>query len=236
VGRRQVLGVDDGPVEPGEALAGLEVRDLMTRDPLTVDSDLTVGRFMDEVAWSHRFTTYPVVEEDGAPIGLVGFAPVAGASAGGAENRIVEQVNNERAQRGLNRLTVNTALSAVARDWSRTMARDGSLRHNPRVSQQVNATVTSEWTRLGENGGRTRLTGASWQQLADRHAVDVDLSRFHMRVLRIAGGGEVHPLAFGVHSDQRVSYQLDVRDGVGHVLPQMRVDLAMYMPAEHSLG
>jgi Zn-dependent protease/CBS domain-containing protein len=59
------------------ALEGLRVRDLMVRDPVTVDGDLTVGRFMDEVARSRRFTTYPVVDAE-RPIGLLAFSSVAG--------------------------------------------------------------------------------------------------------------------------------------------------------------
>jgi Zn-dependent protease/CBS domain-containing protein len=58
------------------ALDGLRVRDLMVRNPVTVDGDLTVGRFMDEVARSRRFTTYPVVDA-GRPIGLLAFSSVA---------------------------------------------------------------------------------------------------------------------------------------------------------------
>src|SRR5205085_402155 len=46
------------------ALEGLRVRDLMVRTPVTVGGDLTVGQFMDEVARSRRFTTYPVVDGD----------------------------------------------------------------------------------------------------------------------------------------------------------------------------
>src|SRR3954465_14505798 len=56
---------------------GLRVRDLMTQDPVTVDGDLTVGQFIAEVARSHCFTTYPVVDA-GRPIGLLVFASVAG--------------------------------------------------------------------------------------------------------------------------------------------------------------
>src|SRR5262245_8835979 len=59
-----------------QALRGLRVRDLMVRDPVTVDADSTLGRFMDDVAWSHRFTTYPVLESD-KPVGLLAFATVA---------------------------------------------------------------------------------------------------------------------------------------------------------------
>jgi Zn-dependent protease/CBS domain-containing protein len=60
-----------------QALAGLHVRDLMVRNPVVVDPDITVGRFMDEVASSRRFTTYPVVHRGGRPIGLLAFSSVA---------------------------------------------------------------------------------------------------------------------------------------------------------------
>jgi Zn-dependent protease len=59
-----------------QALDGLRVRDLMVRDPVSVDADATIGRIMDDVAWSHRFTTYPVLD-GGRPVGLLTFASVA---------------------------------------------------------------------------------------------------------------------------------------------------------------
>jgi Zn-dependent protease/CBS domain-containing protein len=72
----QAAGAEARYVATEAALDGLRVRDLMVRDPVTVDADLTVGRFMDDVAWSHRFTTYPVVGS-GRPIGLLAFSSVA---------------------------------------------------------------------------------------------------------------------------------------------------------------
>src|SRR4029450_229939 len=48
----------------------------MVRHPVTVDADSTIGRFMDDVAGSHRFTTYPVLDR-GRPVGLLAFASVA---------------------------------------------------------------------------------------------------------------------------------------------------------------
>jgi Zn-dependent protease/predicted transcriptional regulator len=59
-----------------QALDGLTVGDLMTLAPVSVPPDLTLGRFMDDVVWNHRFTTYPVVE-DGRPVGLLPFRCVA---------------------------------------------------------------------------------------------------------------------------------------------------------------
>jgi Zn-dependent protease/CBS domain-containing protein len=59
-----------------QALGDLRVRDLMVRHPVTVDAESTIGRFMDDVASSQRFTTYPVLE-GGRPVGLLAFASVA---------------------------------------------------------------------------------------------------------------------------------------------------------------
>jgi Zn-dependent protease/CBS domain-containing protein len=59
-----------------QALDGLRVRDLMIREPVTVEADLSLGEFMDAVAWSQRYTTYPVLEQE-RPIGLLAFRSVA---------------------------------------------------------------------------------------------------------------------------------------------------------------
>ena len=59
-----------------QALNGLRVRDVMTPHPVAVTPDTTLGEFMDNVAFSQRHTTYPVVE-DGRPIGLLPFRCVA---------------------------------------------------------------------------------------------------------------------------------------------------------------
>ncbi len=64
-------------VATDQALAGLQVGDLMARSPVTVDPELTVGRFMDEIASTSRFTTYPVVDRSGQPTGLLAFSSVA---------------------------------------------------------------------------------------------------------------------------------------------------------------
>ncbi|MBY0396595.1 MAG: site-2 protease family protein, partial [Thermoleophilia bacterium] len=58
------------------ALEGLRVRDLMVADPVTASPDLSLGDFMDRTVWTHRFTTYPVVD-DGRAVGLIPFRCVA---------------------------------------------------------------------------------------------------------------------------------------------------------------
>jgi Zn-dependent protease/CBS domain-containing protein len=74
-----------------QALKGLQVRDLMVRNPVVVDPDITVGRFMDEVASSRRFTTYPVVEPSGRPIGLLAFSSVAAVPRSDWDTRRVRE-------------------------------------------------------------------------------------------------------------------------------------------------
>jgi Zn-dependent protease/predicted transcriptional regulator len=59
-----------------QALGGLRVRDLMVQNPTTVDADSTIGQVMDDVAWTQRFSAYPVLE-GGRPVGLLPFASVA---------------------------------------------------------------------------------------------------------------------------------------------------------------
>jgi Zn-dependent protease/CBS domain-containing protein len=59
-----------------EALVGLRVRDLMAREPATVEAGLTLGALLDEIVPYRRFTTYPVVD-GGRVVGLLPFRRVA---------------------------------------------------------------------------------------------------------------------------------------------------------------
>ena len=59
-----------------DALGGLRVRDLMVREPATVEATMSLGDFIDNVVWTRRYTTYPVVD-DGRAVGLLPFRKVA---------------------------------------------------------------------------------------------------------------------------------------------------------------
>ena len=59
-----------------DALGGLHVGDLMVREPATVTPDLTITQLLDDVVWTHRHTTYPVVT-GGRAVGLLPFRCVA---------------------------------------------------------------------------------------------------------------------------------------------------------------
>jgi CBS domain-containing protein len=84
----QAATAEDQYVVVSEALGGLRVRDLMVRDPVTVQADMSLGRFMDEVAWSRRYTTYPVLD-DGRVVGLLAFRCVAEVPRSDWDRRVV---------------------------------------------------------------------------------------------------------------------------------------------------
>jgi Zn-dependent protease/CBS domain-containing protein len=74
-----------------QALEGVRVRDLMVEEPVTVSADMSLGQFMDEVAWAQRYTTYPVMD-GGRPIGLLAFRSVAGVPRDQWDTRRVRDV------------------------------------------------------------------------------------------------------------------------------------------------
>jgi Zn-dependent protease/CBS domain-containing protein len=71
----QAAGAEDRFVAARQALDGLRVRDVMARDPVTTPAGITLGTFLDEVAWSRPYTTYPVTE-NGDVVGLLPFRRV----------------------------------------------------------------------------------------------------------------------------------------------------------------
>jgi CBS domain-containing protein len=60
----------------------------MIRDPVTVDAETSIGRFMDDVAWRRRYTSYPVIE-DGRVAGLLAFRCVAEVPRSEWDTRLV---------------------------------------------------------------------------------------------------------------------------------------------------
>ncbi|MFJ9680519.1 site-2 protease family protein [Streptomyces sp. NPDC101194] len=52
-------------------LAGVPVRDAMTRDPLTVPAVLTIADLLADPRYRYRHSAFPVSGVDGAPVGLV---------------------------------------------------------------------------------------------------------------------------------------------------------------------
>jgi hypothetical protein len=79
---------------------------------------------------------------------LLSTAELAGADPVAAEVEFIERINRLRMDKGLAPLAVDGELTAVARAWSRRMADEQELYHNPELSKQVH-----DWRLIGENVG-----------------------------------------------------------------------------------
>jgi len=85
---------------------------------------------------------------------ILGFgATPATADTLSDEARLLQLHNSERTSHGLAPLSIDPAATGVARAWAEELARSGNLRHNPNLVAAVDAHVTRDWTRLGENVG-----------------------------------------------------------------------------------
>jgi uncharacterized protein YkwD len=80
-------------------------------------------------------------------------APSARADTTSDEAVFLSLTNQSRASVGLPPLQIDAAASSIARSWSQYMASTGQLAHNPSLVDQINASVTTSWTRIGENVG-----------------------------------------------------------------------------------
>jgi len=69
-------GAEDRYLLARQALAGLKVRDLEVREPVTTSPDATIGEFMDDIVQRTHYTSYPVTE-NGHAVGLLPFRCVA---------------------------------------------------------------------------------------------------------------------------------------------------------------
>lgn len=97
-------------------------------------------------------------------IGLTGTSWAADRTHAAEEMGFARKINASRRSAGLGRLTVNLALTGVARNWSDRMAADGAISHNPQVAAQVDG----DWTRLGENVGFSSRSGTSGAEFVRR--------------------------------------------------------------------
>jgi Zn-dependent protease/predicted transcriptional regulator len=93
----QAATAEDRYALVSDTLGDLRVRDLMIRDPVTVDADATIGQFMDDVAWSRRYTSYPVVE-NGRVVGLLTFRCVSETPRSEWDRRSVRECMLDRAR------------------------------------------------------------------------------------------------------------------------------------------
>lgn len=74
------------------ALREVDVADIMSSDPVTVPEDSTIARFMDSYALKHKFSTFPVVDVKGQPVGLISLSRVKNIEAQDREQRSVGEI------------------------------------------------------------------------------------------------------------------------------------------------
>jgi Zn-dependent protease/predicted transcriptional regulator len=67
----QAAAAEEERAKLGRQLHGVRVVDVMSAQPVTADPDTPVARFIDEVAFRHRYSTYPLVDAQGRLTGLV---------------------------------------------------------------------------------------------------------------------------------------------------------------------
>lgn len=83
--------------------------------------------------------------------------------------RVVDDTNAVRAERGLPGLVRNADLDKVAADWARQQWQNGAMSHNPHYSKQIPA----GWQRAGENVGKgytyTQIV-AAWKGSSSHYA------------------------------------------------------------------
>lgn len=122
-------------------------------------------------------------------VGLLSvLAMPAPASAGSAlETTLLTLTNAARAAAGVPAVTLDSALSDIARDWASQMAAAGGISHNPDIKSALNAAGV-EWRKSGENVG----VGGSLTSIHDaflaspghfRNIVDPDFNRVGLGVV-----------------------------------------------------
>ena len=179
-----------------QALGGLRVRDLMVRQPVTVDADSTIGRFMDDVAWSQRFTTYPVLEGD-RPVGLLAFASVAAVPRSEWDTRRVRDtmisldevplLTEDETGRGRLGGAVRAGGESRARGRQRTPGR-ASVDHRPRASARSRPEA-------GPIAARSRLTQRRARSSPRKASVDLARERGDFPGRRYRGARAAPPPA-----------------------------------------
>ena len=134
-----------------DALAGLRVSDLMVRDPVTVEPNMSIGRFMDQVAWNRRYASYPVVE-DGRAVGLLTFRCVANVPRSEWDTRTVAECMIEPERVPVLR-EEDTAVDALA-ELSESEVNRGFVLDGDRLAGFVSITDLARALEVGARSGR----------------------------------------------------------------------------------
>jgi Zn-dependent protease/CBS domain-containing protein len=149
----QAATAEDRYALVSDSLGGLRVRDLMAREPVTVPAWMSIARFMDEIAWSRRYTSYPVLDGERV-VGLLAFRCVAEVPRSEWEARLVRDCMIPR-----ERVPVfaedDAAVDALAR-LSETDLNRGIVLEHGRLTGLVSITDLARALEVGMPGRRSR--------------------------------------------------------------------------------
>ena len=134
-----------------------------------------------------------IVASFGALAAVTSAAPASAATlASDVEATLYARTNEARAANGLGGLQQDRAAREVARAWATTLADSGQLRHNPNLVEDVEARVTTQWVRIGENVGRgwdaETIARAFMASSAHRAVILGRFNRVGVGAVRDAGG------------------------------------------------
>ena len=96
------------------AFAGRDVREFMTRDPITIDVTMPLDRFVALKTWK-RHPCYPVVESDGRLLGIARIADAEAAEPGTPMRRLVGPAETVSPDTAMERAVAQLAGSEVGR-------------------------------------------------------------------------------------------------------------------------
>jgi len=67
---------EEGYVRMQSTLSGVRVGEVMSRDPVVVRAGITVADFVSDYVFAHPFSTFPVVDASGNPLGLLALRDI----------------------------------------------------------------------------------------------------------------------------------------------------------------
>lgn len=65
-----VASAEEKQLQVEDVLSDVRVRQVMTPDPMAAPADLRVDEFLEDYVLPHRFSSFPLVTQDGRPVGL----------------------------------------------------------------------------------------------------------------------------------------------------------------------
>ena len=122
-------------------------------------------------------------------VGLLSLimSPTAAAAASADETLLLTLTNTARAAAGAPALTLDSGLSAIARNWASSMASAGAISHNDGVKSQL-AAAGYDWRKTGENVGMGPTVASIHEALLAspghfRNIVDPDFRRVGLGIV-----------------------------------------------------